>query len=325
MKRKKNYKGILFIVLLIIITVSIMAFFGLVEKLIGRWTEPNESLDYTSTGKSRVYYKDRWYTENDGLETVLILGIDTIESETGSGYAQADFIVLLVVDKDSESFRLIHINRDSMTKINQIDKNGTRYGSFNAQLALAHTYGSEGRMQCRNTVDAVENLMYGINIDHFLSVTMDAVAIVNDSIGGVTVTLTEDFPALGEGFVKGMEVKLKGDQALTYVRWRSNAQTSSNLERMERQRQYISAVFEQYSEPDTDNSLDTMLKISEYMVSDCTVNQLTKLFERIESYEYMGTVPLEGEAVKGDEYVEFYVDEAALKQLVVDIFYEKEV
>ncbi len=324
MKRKKQFNGILFILLLIIITVSIVLFFGLVEKLIDRQTTVPESPYYTDTGKARVYYKDSWYTENDALETVLILGIDTIETEKDNGFGQADFIVLLVVDKHNESFRLIHINRDTMTEINQIDKNGTRYGVFNAQLALAHTYGSEGRMQCRNTVDAVEKLMYGINIDHFMSVTMDAVAIVNDSMGGVTVTLAEDFPALGEGYVKGTEVTLKGDQALTYVRFRNNEAEKSNLERMERQRQYISAVFEQYTEFDTENALDTMLKINDYLVSDCTANQLSALLDRLHDYEYAGTAPLAGEAVMGDEFVEFYVDEDALRQLVVDTFYEKE-
>ncbi len=40
--------------------------------------------------------------------------------------------------------------------------------------------------------------------------TMDVVPILNDSVGGVTVRLTEDLPALGEEFVKDAEITLHG-------------------------------------------------------------------------------------------------------------------
>ena len=41
------------------------------------------------------------------------------------------------------------------------------------QLALAHTYGSGEEDSCENTVLAVENLLYGVGIDHYVSLTMD--------------------------------------------------------------------------------------------------------------------------------------------------------
>lgn len=326
MKLRKHYKGIFLIIILIIITVSMLSIFRLIEMIIKRNSESPESPDYTDSGDSRVYYNGQWYTRDDDVETLLVLGIDSITAADGTrdDSAQADFVALIVMDNGSGTYRILHINRDTMTDINQLDKYGSRYGVFTAQLALAHTYGAEGRMQCRNTVDAVENLLYGVDIDHYLSVTMDAVAIVNDSIGGVTVTLNEDFPALGEGCVKGSKITLKGDQALTFVRYRNNEAESSNLERMERQRQYIGAVFEQYNDADTENTVETMMKVSEYMVSDCTVNKLSDILELLKGYTYEGTVPLAGEAVKGDVYVEFYVDEAALRKTVIDLFYELE-
>ncbi len=309
---------------LVVITVLLVLMFGFIEKLIGRDNESPESLNYTDSGDSRIYYNDTWYTLKDSIKTLLVLGIDSMahNEETAS---QADFIALVVMDEDSKSFRILHINRDTMTEINQLDKYGNKYGTFRAQLALAHAYGGTGRIQCRNTATSVEKLLYGINIDHYMSVTMDAVSIINDSLGGVTLTLDNDYPALGEEYVKGAQITLKGDAALSFVRWRNDSPDSSNLERMERQRAYIAAAFSKYMSLTDDPTLDTMFKVNEYLVSDCTVNQLSDLLESLQGYTYNGTFPITGEAKKGSEYVEFYADEDALKQTVIDLFYEQEV
>ncbi len=325
MERTDKRKGILIIVVLLVFAVSLIFCFGLLEKTILTANEPDEPM-YSDSGDSRVFYENRWYSPKMDLESLLILGIDSIVLPDGtqSDSAQADFIALLVMDKRNKEFRILHINRDTMTDIEQLDDDGTTYGVFNAQIALAHTYGTPGKMQCRNTVAAVENLLYGIRVDHYFSMTMDAVAILNDSVGGVPVTLEEDFPALGESFVKGTAVTLRGDQALTFVRWRNDDAEQSNLGRMERQRQYINALFTRYTETDPGEPLDTMREVSEYTVSSCTVNQLSLILERLQEYTYMGTVTLAGEATKEAEYVEYHIDEAAAQKTVLDLFYELE-
>ncbi len=325
MKREKRGKGILILAVLLLFAVSLFSVFSVIERMIEKKSAESAPL-YSDSGDSRVLFRDRWYTPKNEMETLLLMGIDslTLPDGTKSDSAQADFIALIVIDRRNESFRILHLNRDTMTDITQIDENGTPYGVFHAQLALAHTYGAPGKMQCRNTVDTVENLLYGIKIDHYLSITMDTVSILNDSIGGVSVTLAEDFPILGESFVRGAEITLKGEEALTFVRWRNNDAETSNLARMERQRQYINALFSQYTALDPENTFETMLKVNEYLVSDCTVNQLSLMIERLQDYAYGGTVALEGEAVKGAEYVEYYVDEAAAQSLVLNLFYELE-
>lgn len=323
MNKKTQFGGLFLIAALVVITVLLVLMFGFIEKLIGSNKSP-ESLNYTDSGDSRIYYNDTWYIKNESIETLLVLGIDKI-ADNEDASSQADFLALVVMDEDNKSFRILHINRDTMTEINQIDKHGNKYGSFTAQLALAHAYGGTGKMQCRNTATAVEKLLYGIDIDHYMSVTMDAVPIINDSIGGVTLTLDNDYPALGSEYVKGAQITLKGDAALSFVRWRNDSPDSSNLERMERQRTYIAAAFSKYASLEDDVALDTMFKVNEYLVSDCTVNQLSDLLESLQGYTYNGTFPIEGEAKKGSEYVEFYVNEDALKQTVIDLFYEQEV
>ena len=47
--------------------------------------------------------------------------------------------------------------------------------------------------RAENTVDAVSTLLGGHKIDGFAMVNMSAIEVVNDMVGGVTVTIEDDF------------------------------------------------------------------------------------------------------------------------------------
>ncbi len=323
MKKREQTNGVIFVVVLLALVVSLIALFACAEKLLNNNTDE----DSKGSGQTGIFYNEKLYTTNDNIETVLVMGIDSMETPDGSkaDSEQADFLALLAIDRLNETFRVLHINRDTMTNIIQKNDEGERYGSFVGQLALAHAYGGgDDKLRCRNTVEVVENLLYDINIDHYFSVTMDAVSIINDSIGGVTVTLDEDLPALGEEFVKGANITLKGDDALAFVRWRGDDAEQSNLDRMERQRQYISSLFDKFTTTDLENTLGTLNDINGYIVSDCTFDQLKLLMERLQGYKYEETISLKGEARKTGEYVEYHIDETAAKETVLDLFYKIE-
>ena len=76
-------------------------------------------------------------------------------------------------------------------------------GSINRQLSLAHAYGDTPAARCRNTVTAVSGLLYGIEIDHYISLSMDGVIILNNLAGGVTEYRTlEGEPVMGETYME---------------------------------------------------------------------------------------------------------------------------
>ena len=279
-------------------------------------------------GREITYYNGTAYAKKENLETVLLLGVDKFEGETPEGYInnqQADFLLLLVMDKQNETCTPIQLNRDTMTQIQILGVTGEPAGTFTGQLALAHTYGSGEEDSCENTVLAVENLLYGVGIDHYVSLTMDGVALLNDLVGGVTVEVLDDFSSIDDSLVQGETVTLKGQQALTYVRSRGGLEDSSNLHRMERQRQYLAALQQQLKaavQQEDGFTLDALLQLNEYMVSDCTVNQLSELGDSLATYQVSDILTTQGEAQPGEEFMEFTVDEAALQQLVMDVFYE---
>lgn len=279
-------------------------------------------------GREITYYNGTAYARREDLETVLLLGVDKFEGETPGGYLnnqQADFLLLLVMDKQNETCTAIQLNRDTMTQIQILGVTGEPAGTFTGQLALAHTYGSGEEDSCENTVLAVSNLLYGMEIDHYVSLTMDGVALLNDLVGGVTVEVLDDFSGIDDSLVQGETVTLQGQQALTYVRSRGGLEDSSNLHRMERQRQYLSALqqqLKQASQQEDGFTLDALLQLNEYMVSDCTVNQLSDLGDSLAAYQVSDILTTPGDAQVGEEYMEFTVDEYALQQMVMDVFYE---
>ena len=279
-------------------------------------------------GREITYYNGTAYAKREDLETVLLLGVDKFEGETPEGYLnnqQADFLLLLVMDKENETCTPIQLNRDTMTQIQILGVTGEPAGTFTGQLALAHTYGSGEEDSCENTVLAVENLLYGVGIDHYVSLTMDGVALLNDLVGGVTVEVLDDFSGIDDSLVQGETVTLQGQQALTYVRSRGGLEDSSNLHRMERQRQYLSALQQQLKaavQQEDGFTLDALLQLNEYMVSDCTVDQLSDLGDSLAAYQVSDILTTPGDAQEGEVFMEFTVDEAALQQLVMDVFYE---
>ena len=279
-------------------------------------------------GREITYYNGTAYAKKENLETVLLLGVDKFEGETPEGYInnqQADFLLLLVMDKENETCTPIQLNRDTMTQIRILGVTGEPAGTFTGQLALAHTYGSGEEDSCENTVLAVSNLLYGMEIDHYVSLTMDGVALLNDLVGGVTVEVLDDFSGIDDSLVQGETVTLQGQQALTYVRSRGGMEDSSNLHRMERQRQYLAALQQQLKaavQQEDGFTLDALLQLNEYMVSDCTVDQLSDLGDSLAAYQVSDILTTPGDAQEGEEFMEFTVDEDALQQLVMDVFYE---
>lgn len=296
--------------------------------LLNAWEQQHYS-NVTDTEKesssTRVEYNGTTYKLNRHIDTVLLVGVDkylaSTNSDTYVNTEQADFLMLVVIDTENESYKVLHINRDTMTDVQVLGVTGAVVFSSYEQIALAHTYGSGQEDSAENTVDAVSNLLHGVDIDHYITVTMDAVSIINDAVGGVTVTALD---TINDDIVEGETVTLLGENALLYVRTRYGLDDSTNLHRMERQEQYLRALMEQFKaacDEDSDFALDTAMEITSYMVSDCSVNDLSDFYSAMSDYEFTDYLTIEGEAVLGDTYMEYYVDEDALYELCLELFY----
>lgn len=224
------------------------------------------------------------------------------------------------------SVRRLPLNRDTMTEITALGLAGERTGSFTGQLALAHTYGSGGLDSAHNEGRAVSTLLYGTEIDHVMAFTMDAVPVLTDAVGGVPVVVEDDFSAMTDQLPMGQEVTLRGNLALTFVRGRgSMGGEKTNLNRMARQNAYLQGLYRQLQGAAQDEGFLTqlLLELSPYLDTDCTAAQLNDLYQTVVQDRLEVLDAPAGEAVEGSEFMEFYVDEDALQQTVIDLFYEQ--
>ncbi len=320
--KKKLFRGAA-IVLLIVFLLS-LGFLG-----VEIWERNQGKYPALNASNAEVEYQGQKYEKRSNIETFLVMGLDKSEdgtaAESYNNDKQADFLVLFVFDHDKKSCTTIQINRDTMVPVNVLGVAGNPIDTVTKQIALAHTYGNGKDVSCHNVADSVSSLLYGAKVDHYISVTMDAVPLVNDLVGGVEVEVLDDFSGIDPQLVKGQTVTLKGQQALTYVRTRYGLEDSSNSTRMVRQKQYLQALqkkAEQCDQNDPQFMVNAAAQLSEYMVSDRSVNQLQELAKHYFAYTSGGTLDIPGESVKGETYMEFYPDADALQKMVIDLFYQ---
>ena len=290
-------------------------------------TSAGELISAPEKKREIVTYNGKNYALRNNLETTLIIGYDGNSDDVYDGgvptFNQGDLLFLVVADKSAGTYNTLHINRDTMTVVEELTSKGVLVKETVAQVALAYAYGGTDGIRCRNTVKSVSTLLGGIKINHYVAVGMDSVPMLNDSVGGVTLTVMDD---INDELKQGETVTLLGEQALAYVRARMSIKESTNLHRMERQKQYLEAfrpLFVNKAEQDASFVLDVLMQLGDRMYSDCPVDRLAQIVSDLTKMEGLAYLTIEGEIQEGEEFLEFYPDVAALREMIMSLFYEE--
>ena len=230
--------------------------------------------------------------------------------------------MILTLDKEKKEGRIIQIPRDTMTEVDLYDTSGNYSTTVTEQIATQYAYSIGGKSSCFATKKTVSELLYDLPIDGYLAMEYSSIAIVNDAIGGVEITVPEDYTMIDPAFKKGTTLKLTGEQAHDYVRWRDTNASFSNNDRMERQVQYIPALINtirDYVGEDGDYYKKLYSLVEKYMLTDLNEEGINALAE----YELITSdiQYLPGEGKKGEKYEEFYVDEKKLQKMLIETFY----
>ncbi len=268
------------------------------------------------------------YFPKQDINVFLLIGVDKEgKAEDSHSYrndGEADMIALLIFNESEKTYSILCLNRDTMLDMPTIGLGGKYAGKAYGQLALSHTYGSGLKDSCENVRATVSEFLYGLEIDNYISLTMDAVAILNNSVGGVTVNVTDEFPE-ETGIEKGT-VTLFGKQALDFVRTRQDVGDQLNVSRMKRQEEYMKGFMDSLKRTlDSNDSfiIGAYKDLSEYMVTDCSLDAMSAFVGRYSDYEFREIVSPVGENTVGEKYMEFRVDPKELEGLVIRLFYDK--
>lgn len=303
----------------------------------GRWLEDREKhpeargdhlqrQSYVAT----VEYDGETYRQRQNLTSILLMGVDQPSTAESGGYrngGQADFLRLMVIDPARKTVSQLQIDRDTMTPITILGVLGNKSGVRTAQVSLSHGYGDGGTQSCELTVEAVTNLLFGAPIDFYMAMNLDGISELNDLVGGVTVTLEDDFTAIDPTMTLGRTMTLHGDQAETYVRNRHDVNVGTNEARMARQEQYIGQLIDLFmgAQQQNENFVGEVFDaLTPYLTTSISRGRLINEVWVAKDYEMAPAVKPQGvHQVAEDGFMQFQVDQTDLERIVLDMFYEK--
>ena len=285
--------------------------------------------------EGQIRYNGKTYQYKDNLMNILCLGIDSrdgIAKEKTPGKAgQADCVILAVLDDEAKTIQLINISRDSMVPVHVYATDGSYVEDRTEQLALQYAYGNGRDWSCQLMEQAVSDLFYGLPIHGYCALSMNSIASLNDTVGGVTVTVPEELAELKPKlFTAGETITLKGNRANEFVRARAvnSPDVASNNKRIARQKAYAVAFVNQLKQGmKEDMTLPVKLyqTAEKQMVTSLSLDQAVYLCTEYMncSFDTDNIYTIDGAVTMGEKYAEFNVDDDALYQMILDIFYEE--
>lgn len=321
----KHQTGMVWLLIMFVSIFVFVSFHASCETVVG---DPEER---TNAGQTEC--GGRAYRPRRRISTVLLIGTDKNMDEkqdTSIGAyrnaGQADFLLLCVIDDNAKQITPLIINRDTMTDITTLSSFGKEMGLWNAQICLSYGFGDGKELSCKLTCRAVSSYMSDIEVKDYLAVNLDGINVFNDAIGGVTVTLSEDFSAYDASMVAGTTITLHGDQAEYYTRMRYHVGDQSNASRIIRQIDYIRNAGEVLRERivcDTAGVENIYEAMQPYILTNMPKGRLINYANLVTQYEVRPVVEIDGTNVVGTSgYVEFYPDADSLQQALLNLFYE---
>ena len=176
---------------------------------------------------------------------ILLLGMDIGDPNQvdNQSIKRTDTIMVINYNPSTDKIKVVSIPRDTL-----ITNNGK-----NLKINAAYAVGGYPKIK-----NEVENLL-GININYMVKIDYNAFVEIIDAIGGVTMEIDQNMIYDDEGqnlhinFKAGETVKMDGQKAQEFFRWRKNNDGSGlangDLDRIKNQQKFISKVVDKCKSP----------------------------------------------------------------------------
>lgn len=332
-KRNKNRRKRIAAVLVICGVLAVVAVFAA-----GIWKQQRKahmetdgaSVSSEENTSESITYKGKTYVYNDHLSNYLFMGIDTkgdMETAESGDVGQADAIFLTSMDRVTKEVNVISIPRDTMTEIEMFSVSRKSLGLMENHINLQYAQGDGKTESCELMKTAVSKLLGGIPVHGYCSVNMDGIPVMTEAAGNVQVVIPDNsLEEVNPEFTEGAEVTLTKDNVEQFVRYRNTGREQSALVRQDRQKIFIEAYMkkaqEQYAK---DASFVTGLykSMKPYMVTNIGNDLFVKLLSAAqEGKSSVHTLP--GKGAQGEYFDEYRVDEEALQEMIISVFYRED-
>ena len=295
-KLTKILRAVIIILVILIIGGAVGIYFY-VNKGLDQMTNPPQKTEATDewTGMdvlkeefSPIYEDEDVYSYRDMIKSwyyngtpassthvlnVLLIGEDTRGTEITDEDTRADSAIIVSINADTKAITLTSILRDSYCyyEVTEGDEESGKYGKINEAMMY-------GGIDCY--IRAVEN-NFKVNIDNYVIVNFDSFASIVDTLGGITVEMTEkeikeinNHPSRYGGVRIDAQpglVDLNGEQALAFCRIRK---IDSDNERANRQKTVLLQIFEKMSGASTVQSLEVANSLMPYVMTGFSKSEI---------------------------------------------------
>lgn len=281
------------------------------------WETMDPDTESSSNGVDGQEWKRR-----PGITTILFLGIDSKASvqsnEMIGNNGRSDTMLLFILNKEDKTMQVLQISRDTIVPVDVYSDNQDYIYTGNMQINMQYAFGDSAARGCWLTKHKVSELLLGTQIDSYASLTIDGMVAMTEAMGGITLTLTEDWAEIDPSYEKGATVTMDGAMVERFVRYRDIEKTGSNDVRMERSDWFLSELFKQLKGKSSGEILRLMEAAGDSLYTDMDAETIAN-FSRYTLVEETLKVP--GVTVEGTLHDEYHVDEELLREMVLELFY----
>lgn len=290
----------------------------------------DEPISVINKGRIIVYEGDS-YVFNENVVCIGVIGVD---EDVTNEYVQSmgDAINLVALDTSTGKLSVIAVSRDTMTDVSLYSAEGRYIDTEIMQLAYAYSFGNHDISGGENTTSSLSKLFFGLPVNHYFAINLDALGDLTDAIGGVTLTSSFEFysQVYQEEIYEGETVTLYGEDARRYVQSRNTEILDSNSSRMQRQQEFIRAFLSQVI-PAVKKDLSLVTSLYHVIDSNSDSNfDLPKIVylasELVSKFRSMSDIDfysIKGEIVSGDQHAEFYPDDKNIMETMLAVFYQR--
>lgn len=217
----------------------------------------------------------------DNVVNILLVGIDTRDTDLSTGLQQGDVQIILSINKDDGSIKLTSVLRDLYVTI----------PGYKNKNRINVAYARGGGALAMRTI----NKNFDMNIEYYATINFYGLASIIDSIGGIDIELTKQEAAAINTYLKKHPPKydntdgtarvelekvdgvqhLDGVQAVMYARVRS---IDNDFQRTARQRKLLELLLNKVMQDMTIDKLMGLLETSlPYVETNVGLNTMLEL------------------------------------------------
>lgn len=264
------------------------------------------------------------YRLNPALQTILFLGADdggtAVPGVAPGEGRRADTILLLLLDNQKQEIRLLAISRDTIADVDVYAANGDYAYTVPTHINMQYFYGDSPTRSCYLMKRTVSRLLFGMRVDGSLALNAKGIITIVDQLGGLTVTMPDDYTEVDPRYQAGAKLTLTGKETEHLLRYRDTSTRGSNEDRVERQVHLIKALVNKLQ---ASTGLKRLEELLESAGSDVCSDLDAETLKKLVTYHLdPDTLTLPGTVVAGDAHDEFHVDNAALQELLIELYYQ---